>query len=88
MKKELLERYSRQIIIKDIGALGQKKISSSKIFVGILPKIAGTTGRFKSFTSTSSGSSAPSTSAAVVSSSSVFIGGVGESRSKLFRNRS
>ena len=33
MKKELLERYSRQIIIKDIGALGQKKISSSKILI-------------------------------------------------------
>ena len=33
MKKELLERYSRQIIIKDIGALGQKKISSTKILI-------------------------------------------------------
>ena len=30
MKKELLERYSRQIIIKDIGALGQKKFRLQK----------------------------------------------------------
>ena len=33
MKKELLERYSRQIIIKEIGPLGQKKISSSKVLI-------------------------------------------------------
>ena len=28
-----LERYSRQIILKDVGILGQKKISNSKILI-------------------------------------------------------
>ena len=29
--KNYLEKYSRQIVLKDIGILGQKKISLSKI---------------------------------------------------------
>ena len=32
-KKNYLERYSKQIILKDIGILGQKKISLSKILI-------------------------------------------------------
>ena len=31
--KKYLDRYSRQIIIKSIGLAGQKKISSSKVFI-------------------------------------------------------
>jgi len=33
LKKSLLERFSRQIILKDIGLIGQKKIISSKILI-------------------------------------------------------
>lgn len=33
MKQDLLKRYSRQIILKDIGALGQKKLIKSKILI-------------------------------------------------------
>jgi molybdopterin-synthase adenylyltransferase len=33
LKKASIERYSRQIILKDIGALGQKKISCSKVLI-------------------------------------------------------
>ena len=33
MYKNYLERYSRQIILKNIGISGQKKISSSKVFI-------------------------------------------------------
>ena len=28
-----LDRYSRQIVLKDIGISGQKKISSTKVFI-------------------------------------------------------
>ena len=31
--KNYLEKYSRQIVLKDIGILGQKKISLSKILI-------------------------------------------------------
>ena len=33
MKQDLLKRYSRQIILKNIGALGQKKLIKSKILI-------------------------------------------------------
>ena len=33
LSKRKLERYSRQIILKDIGILGQKKIISSKVLI-------------------------------------------------------
>ena len=33
INKKYLERYSRQIVLKNIGISGQKKISSSKIFI-------------------------------------------------------
>ena len=33
LKKESLERYSRQIILKNIGIIGQKKIINSKILI-------------------------------------------------------
>ena len=33
LKKNLIERFSRQIVLKDIGILGQKKILSSKVLV-------------------------------------------------------
>ena len=33
LNNNYLERYSRQIILKNIGVLGQKKISSSKVFI-------------------------------------------------------
>jgi adenylyltransferase/sulfurtransferase len=33
LTKSLIERFSRQIILKDIGTLGQKKILSSKVLV-------------------------------------------------------
>ena len=33
LNKNSIERYSRQIILKDIGVLGQKKISSSKVLI-------------------------------------------------------
>ena len=33
INKNYLERYSRQIVLKNIGIVGQKKISSSKIFI-------------------------------------------------------
>jgi len=33
LKKNLIERFSRQIVLKDIGILGQKKILSAKILV-------------------------------------------------------
>ena len=33
VNKNYLDRYSRQIIIKNIGISGQKKISSSKVFI-------------------------------------------------------
>ncbi len=33
LNKNYLERYSRQIILKNIGISGQKKISSSKVFI-------------------------------------------------------
>ena len=33
MNKNYLDRYSRQIILKNIGISGQKKISSSKVFI-------------------------------------------------------
>ncbi len=33
MNKKQIERYSRQIVIKKIGALGQKKIISSKVLI-------------------------------------------------------
>ena len=31
LNKYQLEKYSRQIILKDVGALGQKKIIKSKV---------------------------------------------------------
>ena len=31
--KKLIERYSRQIVLKDVGPLGQKKIIKSKVLV-------------------------------------------------------
>ena len=33
LSKRKLERYSRQIILKDIGILGQKKIINSKVLI-------------------------------------------------------
>ena len=33
VNKSYLERYSRQIVLKNIGINGQKKISSSKVFI-------------------------------------------------------
>ena len=33
LNKALIERFSRQIILKDIGIIGQKKILSSKILI-------------------------------------------------------
>ena len=33
LNKKLIERYSRQIILKDVGSLGQKKIIKSKVLV-------------------------------------------------------
>ncbi len=33
LNKNLIERFSRQIILKDIGALGQKKIIKSKVLI-------------------------------------------------------
>ena len=33
INKNYLDRYSRQIILKNIGISGQKKISSSKAFI-------------------------------------------------------
>ena len=33
LNKNQLERYSRQIILKDIGALGQSKIIQSKVLI-------------------------------------------------------
>ena len=33
LNSEHLERYSRQIVLKDIGIQGQKKISLSKILI-------------------------------------------------------
>jgi adenylyltransferase/sulfurtransferase len=33
LKKKIIERFSRQIILKDIGILGQKKILSSKVLI-------------------------------------------------------
>ena len=34
MKQDLLKRYSRQIILKNIGALGQKLIKSKILIIG------------------------------------------------------
>ena len=33
LKKDSLERYSRQIILKNIGIIGQKKIINSKVLI-------------------------------------------------------
>ena len=33
LNKNLIERFSRQIILKNIGTLGQKKILSAKVLV-------------------------------------------------------
>tara|TARA_A100001011_G_scaffold369598_1_gene425048 strand:+ start:2042 stop:2308 length:267 start_codon:yes stop_codon:yes gene_type:complete len=33
LNKNLIERFSRQIVLKDIGILGQKKILSSKVLI-------------------------------------------------------
>ena len=33
LNKSYLDRYSRQIILKNVGIVGQKKISSSKVFI-------------------------------------------------------
>ena len=33
LNKKLIERYSRQIILKDVGTIGQKKIMNSKVLV-------------------------------------------------------
>jgi molybdopterin/thiamine biosynthesis adenylyltransferase len=33
LNKEIIERFSRQIVLKDIGVLGQKKIISSKVLI-------------------------------------------------------
>ena len=33
LNKKLIERYSRQIVLKDVGPLGQKKIIKSKVLV-------------------------------------------------------
>ena len=33
LNKKLVERYSRQIVLKNVGSLGQKKIINSKVLV-------------------------------------------------------
>jgi len=33
LNKHSIERYSRQIVLKDIGALGQKKILNAKVLI-------------------------------------------------------
>ena len=33
LNKKLIERYSRQIVLKDVGLLGQKKIINSRVLV-------------------------------------------------------
>ena len=33
LNKKLIERYSRQLVLKDVGAPGQKKIIKSKVLV-------------------------------------------------------
>ena len=33
LKKDEIEKYSRQIILKDIGVLGQKEIIKSKVLI-------------------------------------------------------
>jgi len=33
LNKNLIERYSRQIVLKDVGVVGQKKIRSSKVLI-------------------------------------------------------
>ena len=33
LNKKVIERYSRQIILKDVGPIGQKKIINSKVLV-------------------------------------------------------
>ena len=33
LKKKIIERYSRQIILKNVGVAGQKKIINSKVLV-------------------------------------------------------
>ena len=33
LNKKGIERYSRQIILKDVGPIGQKKIMNSKVLV-------------------------------------------------------
>ena len=33
LNKKLIERYSRQIVLKDVGVVGQKKIRSSKVLI-------------------------------------------------------
>ena len=33
LNKKLIQRYSRQIILKDVGPIGQKKIINSKVLV-------------------------------------------------------
>ena len=33
LDKKVIERFSRQIVLKDIGILGQKKILSSKVLI-------------------------------------------------------
>ena len=33
LNKDLIERYSRQIVLKDVGVIGQKKILSSKVLI-------------------------------------------------------
>ena len=33
LNKKLIERYSRQIVLKDIGIIGQKKILNSKVLI-------------------------------------------------------
>ena len=33
LNKEIIERYSRQIVLRDVGILGQKKILSSKVLI-------------------------------------------------------
>ena len=33
LNKNQIERYSRQIVLKNVGATGQKKISNSKVLI-------------------------------------------------------
>ena len=33
LKKNIIERYSRQIVLKNVGVAGQKKIINSKVLV-------------------------------------------------------